>query len=108
MTNKENIAVIEADLEEDVLCSLLEMWVNEHLDYPSASVFNDIAENVGIDLDELTMAVGKAVLNQIVVDAVEHKSREVLAEEKEKERARLKAENKVNEEAKKKLDSKKK
>lgn len=107
MSDQENIAVIEADLEEDVLCSLLEMWVNDNLDVPSASVFNNIAEDTGIDLDTLTCAAGKAVLNQIICDAIERKSHEVLAAEKEKESARLKAENKVAAEVKEKLEKKK-
>lgn len=104
--NKENVAVIEADLEEDVLCSLLEIWVNENLDYPSTTVFNDIAERTGIDLEELTMATGKAVLNQIISDAIERKANQVLAEEKEKERQRLNAESKVAAEVQEKLKKK--
>jgi len=106
MTDKENIAVIEADLEEDVLCSLLELWVNNNLDAASASVFNNIAEETGIDLDVLIMATGKAVLNQIMVDAVVEHSHKVLDEEKEKEKERLKAENKVTAEAQEKLKKK--
>jgi len=71
----------DIDLDEDVMCSLLDSWVKENVSACSYSAYAENAEKIGCDLEEIQRAVGHAITNELVLKAIDHMM------EKEKENA---------------------
>ena len=67
---------INVEIDEELMCTSLENWIKDHVDDQSFRVYAKIAEDVGVDLEEIQRAVGAAVLNQIFVDALKRQMRE--------------------------------
>ena len=59
------------EIPTDLLCECLELWARQNLSRPSLSVFvREANEN---DLESYEIAIGKAVLNEFFVKAVDAK-----------------------------------
>ena len=71
-------------IDTDLLCNALELWVQRNLTKGSRSVFySNIKEE---DLNSYETALGKAVTNEVIIEAVTVKAQEVIEEhEKKKE-----------------------
>ena len=70
------------ELPTNLLCQCLETWARTNLTKSSLSVFyNHLEEKAEDDLDAYEIAAGKALLNEVLLEAITIKSQEVLAEQ---------------------------
>lgn len=70
------------ELPTNLLSKCLETWARSNLSKASLSVFyNHLEEKTEDDLDAYEVAAGKALLNEVLLEAITAKSQEVLAEQ---------------------------
>lgn len=64
--------IVDLDLDDDDdMCHMLEVYLKDNLSEPSFEVFGEIASEVGLDLEALYVAAGKAVLNEAIIKIIE-------------------------------------
>lgn len=66
-----NYETVEIEMSDDDKCLYIELYINKHLDGASANLFNEKAEEIGLDLDKIKTLAGECIINAAVVEAVQ-------------------------------------
>ena len=69
----EKFAKLDVTIDDDIQCRALELYVRTELSEPSIEKFNLLAKDIGVDFDGICRAVGEAVLNEMILRALERK-----------------------------------
>ena len=57
---------IQIDLDDETVCMLVERYVVKYLSDPSVKMFEELADDIGVDRDRIFHAAGQAVLNEMM------------------------------------------
>ena len=62
--NRSESCKIQIDIDDKTACVLIEQYIAQNLSDASVKVFEELADEIGINLDQIYQAAGKAVLNE--------------------------------------------
>jgi hypothetical protein len=68
--SKPEYSEIQLNLDDDVLCQHLELYLKRHLSKESFSIFADASAEIGLDFEPLCTAAGRAIANEAMIDSI--------------------------------------